>query len=713
MDRRKFLKSSALGTGLIIGFHIPVKNAMAQFGAPAPTSWPTNAFVRIAPDNTVTIISKHTEMGQGIYTGLATILAEELDANWDQVRVESAPANVALYMHLMLGLQGTGGSMSIPNSWVQYRTVGAAARAMLVTAAADAWDVPESEITVSSGIISHAGSNRQAPFGQFAEAAAELPVPEDVPLKSRDQYTLIGNSLPKVDTVAKSTGKATFTIDVQRPGMMTAVVAHAPRFGATLTSFDDTEARKIPGVVDVVEIPRGVAVLAKNFHAAKRGRDVLETRWDFSNAEMRGSEDIYRDYKALAEQPGTVWEAEGDSAAALASAAQTIEATYEFPYLSHAPMEPLNCTIEKVGDRYILRSGTQMPSVDQQRVAEFFGVPVEQVEVENLFAGGGFGRRGNIHPDLDVEVASIMKATGERYPVKLQYTREDDMAAGFYRPMNIHRMKVGLDGLGNITAWENRLVGQSLIKGSMMEGMIQGGLDTLTFEGGAHLPYHIPNVSVDIHMAEAGVPVLFWRSVGHTHTQFSKETLIDEALQAAGKDPVQGRLELMDDERSAAVIRLAAERANWGATVPEGIGRGFAFTEAFGGRVAQVVDVSRDRAGRIKVDKVFCVVDCGMAINPHIIEAQVESAVMYGLSAALYDEIIMEEGVVQTANFHNYPVIRMNQAPEFDIHIVESDAEPSGIGEPATPGIAPAVANAWFQLTGERVRKLPLEKSTA
>lgn len=709
MDRRDFLKSTALGTGLIIGFHIPVKNALAQFGPP-PTSWPTNAFVRIAPDSSITIISKHTEMGQGIYTGLATLVAEELDADWSQVRVESAPANVGLYMHLMLGLQGTGGSMSIPNCWVQYRTVGAAARAMLVTTAAAVWNVPEAEISVSRGIISHAASNREAPFGEFAEAAASLPVPEDVTLKTPDQYTLIGSNLPKVDTLEKVTGKATFTIDVQRPDMMTAVVAHAPRFGATLVSFDATEALNIPGVVDVVEIPRGVAVLAKNFHTARRGRDVLVTQWDNATAEMRSSDQILDDYKALAEQPGTTWEAEGDTAAAMASAAQTIEATYEFPYLSHAPMEPLNCSIEKRGDTYVLRSGTQMPSVDQQRVAEFFEVPLERVEVENLFAGGGFGRRGNIHPDMDIEVASIMKATGERYPVKLQYTREDDMAAGFYRPMNVHKMRVGLDGLGNITAWENRLVGQSLIRGSFLEGMIENGIDTLSFEGGAHLPYHIPNVSVDIHMAEAGVPVLFWRSVGHTHTQFSKETLIDEALLAAGKDPVQGRLELMDDERSEAVIRLAAERANWGATVPAGTGRGFAFTEAFGGRVAQIVDVSRDRSGRIQVDKVFCVVDCGMPINPQIIEAQVESAIMYGLSAALYDEIDMENGLVQTSNFHNYPVIRMHQAPVFDVHIMPSEVDPSGIGEPATPGIAPAVANAWFQLTGERVRRLPFER---
>jgi len=710
MDRRDFLKGTALGTGLIIGFHIPAKKALAQLGAPAPTSWPTNAFVRIAPDNSITIISKHTEMGQGIYTGLATLVAEELDADWNQVSVEAAPNNLELYIHFMLGMQGTGGSMSIPNAWVQYRTVGAAAKAMLISAAAAVWDVPEAEITTSQSMLMHAGSGREATYGEFAEAAGQLPVPEGVPLKSPDQYTLIGTSVPKVDTRDKVTGEATFTIDVQRPGMMTAIVAHAPRFGATLVSFDDTETRKIPGIVDVVEIPRGVAVLAKNFHTAKRGRDLLVTEWDYSNAEMRGSDEIRDDFVALSEQPGLPVEIEGDTAEAVASSAQTIEATYEFPFLSHAPMEPLNCTIEKDGDRYILRSGTQNQTVDPQTVADYLGVSVANVSQETLYAGGGFGRRGNFVPDMAVEAASILKATGERYPVKLQYTREDDMAAGWYRPMNIHKMRVALDGLGNISAWENRVVGQSLIAKTPLAFMMQEGVDHLSIEGAGMLPYHIPNISVDTHHSDSGVPVTFWRSVGHTHTQFSKETMIDEALLAAGKDPVQGRLELMDDERSMAVIRQVAEISNWNTPAPDGVGRGFAFTEAFGGRVAQVVDVTQDRGGRIRMNKVFCVVDCGMPINPHIIEAQVESAIMYGLSAALYDEIQMENGIVQTSNFHNYPVIRMDQAPEFDIHIVQSDIDPTGIGEPATPGIAPAVANAWFQLTGVRMRRLPFEK---
>ena len=704
MKRREFLKTGA-SAGLVIGFHIPAGRLLAQ----AQPASPVNAFVRIATDSSVTVISKHTEMGQGIYTGLATLVADELDADWSQIRVESAPADVGLYVHFMLGLQGTGGSMSIPNSWQQYRTVGATARAMLVTAAAVQWGVPEAEISVSAGIISHSISGRQGRFGEFAEAAGALPMPQGVPLKTPDQFTLIGTSVPKVDSLEKSTGRALFTSDVQLPGMMIAVVAHAPRFGARLVSFDDAETRKIPGIVDVVEIPRGVAVLAKNTFTAIRGRDALQTEWDYANAEMRGSSEIRDDFVAMTNTQGSLIEKEGDSASALNSAAQTIEALYEFPFLSHAPMEPLDYTIEKTGDRYILRAGTQMQTGDHQRVAEYLQVPQDRVELETLYAGGGFGRRGNFVPDMAVEVASILKATNERYPIKLQYTREDDMAGGFYRPMNIHRVRVGLDGLGNITAWENRLVGQSLIKNTPLAAMMVDGVDPLSIEGAAELPYHIPNVTVDSHIAESGVPVLFWRSVGHTHTQYSKETMIDQALIAAGKDPVQGRLDLMQDERSKAVIRHVAERAGWGGNVPAGTGRGFSFTEAFGGRVAQVVDISRDNRGRIRVNKVYCAVDCGLAINPHIIEAQVESAVLFGLSAAMYGEIRIVEGRVETSNFHDYPVIRMSQSPEFDVFIVPSSEDPTGIGEPATPGIAPAVANAWFQLTGERLHKLPFE----
>ncbi len=710
MNRRGFLKTSiTLGAGLVIGFHISPKNALAQLGAPAPQNFPPNAYVRIAPDNTVTVISKHTEMGQGIYTGLATIMAEELDADWSQMRVESAPVNAQLYLHFMLGIQGTGGSMSIPNSWQQYRTVGATARALLVAAAAQQWEVDATGITVTKGVVSHASSGRAATFGELSTLAATLPVPEGVPLKTPDQFTLIGTHLPKLDVLAKVNGTATYTIDIRRPGLANAVVAHAPRLGATIKSFDATETRKLAGIIDVVQIPRGVAVLAENTYTAIRGRDLLKTEWDFTTALTQGSEDIIREFTVLTEQPGTPIQSEGDSAAALAASSRTFEAIYVFPYLAHACMEPLNCTIELTGDKAVLRSGTQMQSVEQQRVAETLGLPLENVSIETVFAGGGFGRRGNFIPDLEVETASIVKATGGRYPVRLQYTREDDMTAGFYRPLFVHRMRAALDEQGEITAWENRLVGQSFVDGSMFGFLIQNGVDPIAVEGAFELPYHVPNVSVDWHMAKTAVPTLAWRSVGHTHTAFSKETFLDQLLHATGKDPVTARLALMHDERSKAVLQAAADRYGWGKPATTGRGVGVAFVECFGGRVAQIAEVSVDAAGRIKVEHVVCAVDCGLPINPQIIEAQVESAIMFGLSAALYGEIKIENGAVQTTNFHNYPVIRMDQAPVIDVVIMPSTESPTGIGEPATPVIGPAVANAYFNLTGKRVYRLPFE----
>jgi isoquinoline 1-oxidoreductase beta subunit len=709
LSRRGFIKATAtLGAGLVIGFHFAPRGGFAQAPA-APQNYPPNAFVRIAPDNTVTVISKHTEMGQGIYTGLATMIAEELDADWSQMRVESAPVNPALYMHLMLGIQGTGGSMSVPNSWQQYRTVGATARAMLVSAAAQQWGVDASGILVAKGVVSHAASNRSATFGELAERAATLPVPEGVPLKSPDQFTLIGTRVPKLDARAKVTGTATYTIDIRRPGLVNAIVAHAPRIGATVKSYDDTETRALKGVVDVVQISRGVAVIADNTWTAIRGRDLLKVEWDFSKATELGTEAIIRDFTMLTEQPGTPVQVEGDSAGALASAERTIEATYVFPYLAHACMEPLNCTIELTGDKAVLRSGTQMQSVEQQRVAETLGLPLENVTIETVFAGGGFGRRGNFVPDLEVETAEIVKATGGRFPVRLQYTREDDMSAGYYRPLFVHKLRAGLDANGEITAWENRLVGQSFVDGTIFGFLIQNGVDPIAVEGAFALPYAVPNVNVDWHMAKAPVPTLAWRSVGHTHTAFSKETFLDELFVAAGKDPIAGRLALMHDERSKAVLQAAAERFGWGKAASAGRGVGVSFNESFGGRVAQIAEVSTNAEGKIKVERVVCAVDCGQPINPHIIEAQVESAIMFGLSAALYGEIKVENGTVQTTNFHNYPIIRMNQAPKIEVVIMPSTESPTGIGEPATPPIGPAVANAYFNLTGKRIYRLPFE----
>ncbi len=710
MQRRQFLKTTlTLGSGLVIGFHLPVRSALGQPPQAAPAPSPPNAFVRIAADNSVTVISKHTEMGQGIYTGLATMIADELDADWTQMRVEAAPANIALYKHFMLGIQGTGGSMSVPNAWMQYRTVGATARAMLVSAAAKAWKVPAAEITVSKGVLSHK-SGKSAKFGEFAEAAAKLQVPADVKLKTPAQFTLIGTAVPKIDSVAKVTGKAGYAIDVRRPGMKVAMVKHSPRFGGKLVSFDDKATRAVAGVVDVVQIPTGIAVIADNTFAAMRGREVLTAQWDFSAAENRGSAEIMHDFKALTAKPGIPVEVEGDSSAAIAgNASRVLEATYEFPFLAHACMEPMDSTLELQGNKAYLRSGTQMQSIEQQRVAEVLGLPLENVMVETQYAGGGFGRRGSFVPEIDAEIANIVKATGGRYPVRLQYSREDDMKAGYYRPMFVHKMRGALDQKGEVVAWENRLVGQSFIENTAFGFLIQKGFDPLAIEGAYELPYHVPNVSVDYHMVKSGVPTQAWRSVSHTHTTFSKETFMDELMHMAGKDPVEGRLAAMKDARGKAVIKAVVEHYGWGKTLASGKAAGFAYNESFGGRVAQIAEVSMDAGGRLKVDKVVCAVDCGLAVNPHIIEAQVESAIMFGLSAALYGEINIIKGEVQTSNFHNYPIIRMYQKPEIEVVIIQSAESPTGIGEPATPVIGPAVANAYFKLSGKRIRKLPFE----
>lgn len=712
MNRRSLLKGSvALGAGLMIAFHLPMKKVFAQQAGGIPKNFDPAGYMHIAEDGTITVISKHTEMGQGVYTGLATMVAEELDADWNKVRVVSAPVNLALYAHFMLpGMQGTGGSMSTPNSWYQYRTVGATARAMLVTAAAKAWGVPESEIETKNSILSHK-SGKSAQYGAFAMAAAELTPPTDVPLKSPDQFTLIGKDTAKVDAEAKSTGQALFTIDVKRPGTLTAVVARSPRFGGKLKSYDDTKARSIKGVVDIVEIPTGVAVLAKNTWVAKKARDALVTEWDDSAAEMRGDEEIISDFMELGTQKGAVVEDKGNTDQALSQGAQTFEADFVFPYLAHSPMEPLDSTMERMEDgSIVIRSGTQMPSMERDRVAEFFGLPKDKVRVENLYAGGGFGRRGNFVPELEVETASILKATGGKYPVKLQLTREDDTMQGYYRPLFVHRMKGAIDDKGNITAWRNTLVGQSFVDGTFLQMMIQNGVDPLAVEGAAHLPYEIPNVYVDYQMAKAGVPTLSWRSVGSTHTGYSKEVFMDRLLKAAGKDPVQGRLDLMTDERAKHVVELAAEKAGWGQAVPDGMGRGFAYVESFSTRVAEVADVSIRPNGTIKVERVVAAVDCGIAINPNVIRAQVQSAIAMGLTAAMYGEIKIKNGVVDTRNFDTYRILRMNEMPKVEVHIVQSGESPTGIGEPGLPPIAPAVANAVQQLTGEHITRLPFDR---
>jgi isoquinoline 1-oxidoreductase beta subunit len=723
-SRRSFLKA---GAGLTLG--VVAGGALAQAAGPgkaggaevARAALAPNAFVRIGTDNSVTVIAKHLEMGQGTYTGLATILAEELDAAWTQVRVEGAPADATLYNNLFWGpAQGTGGSTAIANSFEQLRKAGAAARAMLVSAAARRWGVPEAEISVSQGVVAHRASGRKASFGELAPAAAKLAVPPDVKLKDPKDFVLIGKDVPRVDSAVKTNGRAIFTQDVKLEGMLTAVVAHPPRFGAKVKSFDAARAKSMPDVVDVVAIPSGVAVVAKDFWSAKTARDALAIEWDEANAFRLGSAEILAEYRRLAATQGLPARKDGDPAAALAGATRRFEAEYEFPYLAHAAMEPMNCVIRLGPAGCEVWNGEQLHTGDQYALAGAFGLKPEQVKINMLFAGGSFGRRANPGSDYVLETAHIVKAlaggANAGRPVKLVWTREDDMKAGWYRPIFLHRLAAGLDAQGNIVAWQHRLVGQSIIAGTPFEaGLVKDGIDATSVEGANTLPYSIPNLGVELHSPKLPVPVQWWRSVGSTHTAYSTEAFLDELAAAAGKDPVELRRQLLAQHpRHKAVLELAAQKAGWGAALAAGKpgerrGRGVAVHESFSSYVAQVADVTVRGDGSVKVDRVVCVVDCGLAINPRNIAAQMEGGIGYGLSAALYGAITLKDGAVEQSNFHDYPPLRMSDMPAIETHIVPSAAKPTGVGEPGTPVIAPAVANAIAAATGKRLRRLPFD----
>jgi isoquinoline 1-oxidoreductase subunit beta len=723
LSRRGFLKA---GAGLTLGVAAP--GTFAQMAGPgqaggktvAPGAFEPNAFVRIGADNTVTVIVKHVEMGQGTYTGLPTLVAEELDADWSQIRAEGAPADASRYNNLFFGpMQGTGGSTALANSYEQMRKAGAAARAMLVSAAAQRWKVPPESVAVSRGVLSHA-SGRKASFGELAADAATLPVPQDVKLKDAKDFVFIGKRAPRTDSRAKSTGTATFTQDVKLPGMLTAVVAHPPRFGGKVRSFDASKAKAIKGVVDVVAVPQGVAVLAADFWAAKKGRDALSVDWDEAEAFKLGSAEIMAEYRKLAAAPGLTVRKDGDPDGTLASAAKAFEAAYEFPYLAHACMEPMNCVVKLSGDACEIWNGEQFQSIDQGAVAAVLGMKPEQVKLNMLFAGGSFGRRANPQADYVIEAVSIAKAIGGRAPVKLVWTREDDMRGGYYRPMYYHMLKGGLDAEGNIVAWQHRIVGQSILAGTAFEGgMVKNGIDATSVEGASTLPYSIPNLGVDLHSPKMGVPVQWWRSVGSTHTAFSTETFLDELAAAAGKDPYELRRALLAKQpRHRAALELAAAEAGWGKPLLPGRrgekrGRGIAVHESFNTVVAQVAEVTVKPDGTFRVDRVMCAVDCGVAVNPNIIRSQMESGIAYGLTAALHGAITLKDGAVEQSNFHDYMPLRMSEMPRIGVYIVPSGEKPTGVGEPATPVIAPAVANAIFAATGKRVRSLPIRLQAA
>ena len=712
-SRRDFLKASG---ALLLGVHLP--EALAQsgpgktVGVAAAKPFQPNAFVRIGTDNTVTVVVKHLEMGQGTYTGLPTLVAEELDADWSQIRAVGAPADAKQYNNLFWGpAQGTGGSTAIPNSYEQMRKAGAAARAMLVAAAAEKWKAPASEIRVSKGVVSW--RDRRATFGQLAADAAKQPVPADVQLKDPKDFVLIGKPARRTDARAKSNGTALFTQDVKLPGMLTAVVLHPPRFGAKLKSFDAAKAKGVKGVQEVVAfstpVSDGIAVLAKDYWTAKQGRDALTAEWDESNAFRLGSAEIMSQYKALAATPGLSARKDGDAEAALKNAARTLEASYEFPYLAHAALEPMNCVVQLSAEGCEIWNGEQFQTVDQAVVAQLLGLKPEQVKLNQLYAGGSFGRRANPKSDFVLEAAAIAKAIGGKAPVKLVWSREDDMRAGFYRPMYYHTLQAGLDGQGNLVAWKHVIVGQSILSGTAFESvMVKDGVDATSVEGASNLPYAIPNLAVLLHSPKMGVPVQWWRSVGSTHTAFATECFLDEIARQTKKDPFELRRALLAKHpRHKGVLETAAKHAGWGKPLPAGRARGIAVHESFNTYVAQVVEVSRTESS-LKIEKVICAVDCGVAVNPNIVAMQMESGIGYGLSAALTGAITLKEGMVEQSNFHDYTVLRMNEMPRIETVIVPSKDKPTGVGEPATPVIAPALANALLALNGKPVRSLPL-----
>ena len=723
VSRRDFLRLTTLaGAGLTLGTVLPAPFAQgAAAKSTAGSNFQPTPFVRVDPDNTVTVICKHVEAGQGVWTGLPAVVAEELDASWDQMRVESAPASVPTYGNLAFGpdgrVQGTGGSTSLANSWDQLRHAGATARAMLVQAAAVRWKVSASEVTVSDGVVSHS-SGRKAAFGELAAAAAKLPVPASVALKDPAHFKIIGRDpLPRLDSRAKSTGTQQFAIDVMLPGMMTAVIARPPRFGARVQSIDPTAAKAVAGVVDVVQVPRGVAVVGRDMWSAKKGREALKVTWDESGAEKRGTDELLKSFRELSHSKDAhVALARGDVDTALKGAARVIEAEFEFPYLAHAPMEPLTSVCRLSADRCEIWAGCQFQTIDQVNAAAAVGLKPEQVTIYTLAAGGTFGRRANAESDYISEVASIAKATGGKYPVRLIWTREDDITGGRYRPLNYHRITAGLSKDGKLVAVRQSMVGQSIMAGTPFAAMMKDRVDPTAVEGNAAELYDVENVQVTWSQPTVGVPVLWWRSVGHSHSAFSKEVAIDELAQAAGQDPVAFRLALLGSHpRQAAALKLAAEKAGWDKPFQQGNGRGrgIAVHESFGSVVAHVAEVTVTQDA-IQIDRVVTAVDCGIAVTPDVVRAQMQSCIGYGLSAALYGKITLTDGHVDQTNFHQYRVMRINEMPRnIEIHIVPSGNPPSGVGEPGLPPIAPAVANAVRAATGVRLHKLPFDLAAA
>ena len=700
-SRREFLKTSAMASGgLIIGFTLPGTSRLAQA---AGKEAQINAYLRIAPNNAITVVCGLSEMGQGVHTAIPMLIAEELDADWSRVRVEQAGVDKA-FVNPIFGIQATGGSTAVRGHWEPMRKAGAAARAMLIAAAAESWKADVADCRTEKGMVIHK-SGKKLSYGALAEKAAKLTPPKDVKLKDPAQFSLLGKSGTKrLDTAAKSTGKAKYGLDVYLPGMLTAVIAFPPVPGGKAVSVNDDKAKAVPGVRQVVQIPAGVAVLADGYWAAKLGRDALEIQWDHGANASLSSEGISKMLAAGAAAGGAVGRNEGDFKAAKAE--KKIEAEYEAPYLSHSCMEPLNCTAWVKKDGVEIWAGTQSQGPAQGILSQVAGVQPGQVKVNTMYLGGGFGRR--FAPDPVIGATVLSKITGK--PVKLVYSREDDTRGYFYRPASVTRMTGGLDANGSAMLFTANVASPSIMEASHFMKLPPDGVDEFGVEGIRDCPYDIQNLHIEYSRQEPGnLQVWFWRSVGHSQNSFFLESFIDELAHAAGKDPFEFRRSLLGKQpRYKGVLELAAEKADWGKPLPAGVHRGIAVVFSFGSWCAEVAEVSVGLDGAPKVHRVVAAVDCGMTVNPDIVKRQVESAIVYGLTAALYGKITFKDGRVEQSNFHDYRMLRMNEMPKVEVHIVPSREAPGGMGEPGTPPIAPAVANAIFAATGKRIRKLPL-----
>ncbi len=707
VSRRDFFKTSVLaGGGLILGFSLPLRRSFSETAERPGAPVALNAFIRIGTDDMVTIIANHSEMGQGVYTSLPMLVAEELECDWKRVRVEPAPVD-SVYNHTVMGMQMTGGSTSVWSEYDRLRRVGATAREMLIGAAVRTWKVDKASCRAEKGKVIHT-SGKKLTYGQLAERAAALPIPKSVKLKDPSAYKIIGKPTRRLDTPEKTNGKAVFGIDVKVPGMLTALIARSPFFGGKVKSFNADKARSVPGIKEIVQVESGVAVVAENFWSAKRAREALEIVWDEGSLAKLSTAEIREEYANLAKTPGLTARKEGDPEKALGTATKQIQAEYEVPYLAHAMMEPLNCVVDLRAKNCDIWTGTQFQTLDRNAAAKVAGLRDEDVKIHTTYLGGGFGRRANPHSDFVVEAVEVAKAV--KKPVKVIWTREDDMKGGYYRPMWYDRLAAGLAADGSLISWQHTIVGQSIIAGTPFEqAMVKNGIDEASVEGAKDIPYGIPNILVNLHSPKTGVPVLWWRSVGHSHTAFVVESFMDEVAYSANKDPYEFRRALLAQHpRHRGVLELVAKKAGWGKPLPPGRARGIAMHESFGSFIAQVAEVSVSPEGKVHVHKVVCAVDCGRFVNPTTIEAQMQSGIAFGLSAALYGAITLKDGKVEQSNFNDYEVVRLNEMPKVEVHIVQSKEKPGGVGEPGTPPIAPAVTNAIFVATGKRIRRLPI-----